>query len=76
MNNSLKLSLDPDKYKALLNLANVPYSLSGDFTLHGVMASFSYDISMYTLSIVVLHKPFYISMSMIQNGLQEEIAKL
>ena len=60
----------------LNNQAEVTGTTEGTITGHGVTANYRFDGAGQTLSVDVIHHPFYIPVSSIESQLRDEIAKL
>jgi hypothetical protein len=54
--------------------AEVTGTTEGTITGHGVTASYQYDGARQTLSVAVLHHPFFIQVSAIESQLRESVA--
>jgi hypothetical protein len=64
-----------DKLHAQLSTqAEVTGTTDGTITGHGVTANYQYDSTGQTLSVEVIHHPFYISESMIESQLRQALA--
>ena len=54
--------------------AEVTGTTDGTITGHGVTANYHYDVIHHTLSVDVIHHPFYIPVSAIESQLRDRIA--
>lgn len=70
----------PAKFAALkskliaTHQAEVSGEASGAITGHGVNANYSYDAAAQTLSVDVVHHPFFIPVGKIESSLQDALA--
>jgi hypothetical protein len=56
--------------------AGITGTTAGTITGHGVTANYSFDSAAGTLSVDVIHHPFYIPESAIEAQLRDQIARL
>ncbi len=58
----------------LSSQAEVTGTTGGTITGHGVTADYQYDSASRTLSVEVIHRPFYIAESAIESHLRDAVA--
>lgn len=74
-------NVTPDKFADLrgklisTHQAEVTGGLMGTITGHGVTANYRYDPDTRTLSVDVIHHPFFIPVSAIEHQLREKVGE-
>jgi hypothetical protein len=68
----------PDKFASLktqlASNAEVTGDAAGTISGHGVIANYTYDAPSQTLTVDVIHHPFYIPVSAIESQLRDAVA--